>query len=154
MAFKKNGPGCCSCGPPPPPGIILPNCLCTVPPTLQMVSGDPSCNYGMFQSCTITYGPPTPDFLPLGYQGNQFTSNETFFDPISKSYFYYFFFCFYNQFTLTRIFSNSPMGSPFIDGLLYTWVVGGYGNTCDPFQLEIGMPFPGSDLTCRVMISG
>ena len=137
-----------------PDWITLPSCLCLVPPTLQMVSGDPRCNYGMFQSCSLTYGPPPPSLLPLGHQGYQFTSSAMFDDPISKAKFYYFFFCIYGQFILTRVFPTSPMGTPFSDGLLYTWLVGGYGNTCDPFQLEIGQAYPGSDLSCSVSITG
>ena len=135
-------------------GILLPSCFCAVPPTLQMISGDPTCNYGMFQSCTLVYGPPPPAMQLLGFTANVFTSSQSFVDPITNASFFYYFSCFYNQFFLSRIYPTSPMGSPFRDALLYNWIVGGYGNNCTPFLLEIGMPFPGSDATCSVIISG
>ena len=134
-------------------GILLPSCFCMVPPSLQMISASPDCNYQMFQSCTLRYGPPPPAMVEFGYTGNVFTSS-TCHDPLTNSDFFYYFWCQYNQFFLTRIFPTSPFGSPYRDGILYTWIVGGYGNTCDPFQLEQGSPFPGSDLTCSVSITG
>lgn len=135
-----------------PPMIILQSCFCPVPASLRMTSADPNCNYRMFQSCTLTYRLPPPEFAPLNITGPCFLSTETFFDPISNSYFYYHFFCLYNQYLLTRLYPTSPYGSPFRDATLYTWLVGGYGNVCDPFYLHNGVPYPGSDATCRVTI--
>ncbi len=134
-------------------GILLPSCFCMVPASLRMISAEPNCNYQMFQSCTLQYGPPPPAMVEFGYTSHVFTSS-TFHDPLTDSDFFYYFWCQYNQFFLTRIFPTSPFGSPYRDGILYTWIVGGYGNTCEPFQLEDGSPFPGSDLTCSVSISG
>ena len=135
-------------------GVLLPSCFCAVPPVLQMTSADPACNYGMFQSCSIQYGPPPAAMAELGFQSNVFTSSESFYDRISQSSFFYYFSCQYNQFFLTRIYPTSPFGSPYRDGILYNWIVGGYGNTCNPFQLLMGMAYPGSDSTCSVSIIG
>ena len=135
-------------------GIVLGSCFCLLPPVLRMTSGDPNCNYAMFQSCTLAYGPPPPAMRALNFTENLFSSSATFVDPITNSSFFYYFACLYNQFFLTRIFPSSPLGNPYRDGILYNWIVGGYGNTCQPFRLEYGMPFPGSDATCSVTISG
>ena len=138
----------------PGTGILLPSCFCMVPPTLQMVSSYPDCNYKMFQTCTIQYGPPPPAMVAQNFTSNVFTSTSSFVDPITKSSFFYYFWCQYNQFFLTRIFPTSPFGSPYRDAILYSWVVGGYANTCQPFRLENGAPFPGSDTACQVSIIG
>lgn len=134
-------------------GITLQNCFCTVPAVLSMVSGDPTCNYGMFQSCTIAYGPPPPAMVAFGYTANVFTSSAMFHEPITGSDFFYHFSCTYNQFFLSRIFPTSPFGSPYRDGYLYNWIVGSV-NTCDPFSLRVGTAFPGSDASCSVQITG
>ena len=135
-------------------GVSLPSCFCLVPPTLRMISGTPDCNYRMFQSCTLQYGPPPPAMVAQNFTSNVFTSTSLFDDPISKSSFFYYFWCQYNQYFLTRIFPSSPYGSPYRDAILYSWVVGGYANTCQPFRLENGTPFPGSDVSCQVSIIG
>ena len=149
-------PGCCICGtkPTPPGGVGLPGCFCLVPPSLSMTSGDPSCNYGMFQSCSITYGPPNGSMRMLGFQSNVFTSEAMFYDRISQSSFFYYFSCQYNEFFLTRIYPTSPFGSPYRDGILYHWILGGYANTCVPFSLLAGQAYPGSDASCSVQITG
>jgi hypothetical protein len=132
----------------------IPLCFCTaIPATLKMTSADPSCNYRMFQSCMIQYGPTPAQFAPLHLGANSFLSTESFPDPIvGGAAFYYYLTCQYNQFSLTRIYPTSPYGSPYRDGNLYTWLVGGYGNTCSPFHLDNGMAFSGSDLSCSVTI--
>ena len=135
-------------------GIVLGNCFCQVLATLSMVSANESCNYGMFQSCTIQYGPPPPSLQILGFSTNEFTSTSSFIDPITQLSFYYHLTCQYNQFFLSRIFPTFPLGSPYLDGYLYNWIIGGYGNTCTPFALNVGQPFPGSDTTCSVSITG
>lgn len=139
-------------------GVALPSCFCRVPATLQMHSDYPECNYRMFQSCSLTYGPPPAELQAIGYTGAAFVSTSPFDDPISGASFYYYFWCRYNQFFLTRIFPHFPDGTPdgsgFRDGILYSWIVGGYGNQCDPFQLLRGTPFPGSDASCAVQITG
>ena len=135
-------------------GVIIPTCLCTVPPSLQMTSAHPQCNYGMFQSCSLSYGPPPPSMAAFGLKNNVFTSPRSFVDPITNAEFYYYLNCQGNQFFLTRIYPTSPYGSPYRDGILYTWVIGENGNTCTPLQLIHGSSYPGSDPTCSVSITG
>ncbi len=135
-------------------GVLLPNCFCLTPYTLNMISDDETCNYGMFQSCTLQYGPPPASMAVLGYTQYIYTSPELFTDQITGSQFFYYFSCLYNQFFLSRIFPVSPLGDGYRDGILYSWIVGGYGNQCKPFQLEYGAAFPGSDATCSVRING
>ncbi len=134
--------------------VTIPNCVCQTPTSISMVSKDPACNFGMFQSCTITYGAAPPEMAGFGITGDIFTSQENFIDPITKSRFYYYLECFYNQYFLTRIFPKSPFGSPYRDGILYAWVIGNQGCTCDPFKLPKGSAFPGSDATCSVSLLG
>ena len=120
-----------------------------------MTSADPSCNYNMFQSCTIQYGPTPPDFLPTGIGDFAFLSTQGFPDPIADgAIFYYYLTCQSNLFSLSRIYQDSPYGSPYRDGVLYSWTIGGAGNTCAPFHLDNGQAFPGSDASCFVTIDG
>jgi hypothetical protein len=132
----------------------LPDCFCTpIPATLTMTSADPECNFQMFQSCTIQYAPTPAGFAALNLGANTFISTASFPDPIAGgALFFYLLFCQGNQFSLTRLYLESPYGSPFRDGVLYTWLVGGSGNTCSPFHLDAGTAFPGSDASCFVTI--
>jgi len=105
--------------------ITLPSCFCPVPKTLRMTSVDEACNYRMFQSCTLQYGPPPAIFASLNITGPTFLGTTLFLDPISNASFYYHLYCLNNQFLLTRLYPTSPYGSPFRDGTLYTWLTGG-----------------------------
>jgi len=105
--------------------VTLPNCYCPVPKTLRMTSFDQTCNYSMFQSCTLQYGPPPAIFASLNITGDTFLSTTLFHDPISNADFYYHLYCNNNQFLLTRLYPSSPYGSPFRDGTLYNWLTGG-----------------------------
>jgi len=154
MSWKLGNPDCCcgDGGAPGPPPIVIPACFCAIPATLTMTSVNPSCNYGMFQSCTIAYQ-ATPGWASgLGLGPMIFLSDERFLDSNSQSYFHYYMWCQYNQFSLTRLYPTSPYGSPYRDALLYSWLLGGYGNTCNPFRLDGGKPYPGSDQSCQVHI--
>jgi hypothetical protein len=135
---------------------VIPNCFCTtIPATLHMTSADEACNYRMFRSCTIKYGPTPASYAALNLPANTFLSVESFADPLSGgALFRHYLTCFYNQFGLSRIYEQSPFGSPYRDGVLYSWVLGGYGNTCSPFHLDHGSAYPGSDATCDVKIDG
>jgi hypothetical protein len=146
---------CCKGGGGGPTGG-LPNCFCDpIPATLTMISIDPACNYGMFQSDTIQYGPTPPQYAPLFLGANSFLGVSQFADvTLGGAQFRYILSCQYNQFGLGRIYDSSPYGSPFRDGILYSWSVGGYGNSCVPFRLFNGVAFPGSDASCQVTISG
>lgn len=107
----------------------------------------------MFQSCTIAWTPVPAGYADLDLGDNAFISVESFPDVIvDGAEFQYLLTCQFNEFNLSRIYLSSPYGSPFRDGLLYSWFVGGYGNTCDPFHLDNGQPFPGSDVDCSVAI--
>jgi hypothetical protein len=132
----------------------LPECFCDpIPSPLTMTSESPTCNFGMFQSCTIAYGPVPAGYADLDLGANAFISVEIFPDVIANgALFQYLLTCQFNEFNLSRIYLSSPYGTPFRDGLLYSWLVGGYGNTCDPFHLDNGQPFPGSDASCFVTI--
>ena len=134
----------------------LPTCFCTaIPATLAMTSADSSCNFGMFQSCSIVYGPTPDEYTDLNLGVNSFLGAESFPDPIAGgALFRYYLTCQFNQFSLTRVYLESPYGSPYRDGILYTWLVGAYGNSCVPFHLDNGQAFPGSDLSCVVTIDG
>jgi hypothetical protein len=129
-------------------------CFCeNVPTTLTMTSLNPLCNYGMFQSCTLQFGPIPSVFEPLDLGTEAFISLQSFPDPIAGgALFQYYLSCLYNVFSLTRIYPSSPYGSPYIDGVLYTWYVGSYGNTCSPFYLGNGTAYLGTGGICSVTI--
>jgi hypothetical protein len=136
----------------------LPLCFCTeIPATLTMTSLSESCNYGMFQSCTIQYGPVPSVYSTLGLGTNAFISLQSFPDVLQDgALFQYLLTCSYNQFSLTRLYAASIFndGGPWRDAVLYTWFTGSYGNTCSPFHLDYGSAFPGSDTSCFVTIDG
>ena len=132
----------------------LPLCFCgAIPINLTMTSADPSCNFDMFQNDTITYQTIPSNLSSLGLGSMAFLGNGLWTDPLSGASFRYLLTCWYNQFLLTRVFPTSPWGSPFRDAVLYTWFVGSYGNSCAPFQLDLGQAYPGSDASCFVTIS-
>jgi hypothetical protein len=137
-------------------GATLPDCFCDpIPSSLSMTSYSPTCNYGMFQSCSIVYGPTPTGYALLNIGANNFLSAGSFPDVIGGgAMFQYMFTCEYNQFNLSRVYLASPYGTPYRDGILYTWVIGGYGNTCVPFLLSNGTPYAGSDASCFVTIQG
>lgn len=134
----------------------IPNCFCDpIPSTLTMTSADPRCNYGMFQNAKLQYGPIPPAYAPLFLGANCYLSVESFPDAtLGGALFQYLLTCQFNQFGLGRVYEHSPYGSPFRDGILYSWSVGGYGNSCVPFHLFNGVAFPGSDASCSVTIQG
>jgi hypothetical protein len=135
---------------------VIPNCFCSpIPANLTMTSADPTCNFGMFQGCSITYGPTPPEYDDLDLGTNTFLSTESFPDELADgALFRYFLTCTSDQFNLSRVYLDSPYGSPYRDGVLYTWLVGSDGNTCEPFHLDSGQAFPGSDESCSVTIDG
>ena len=137
-------------------GGSLPNCFCDpIPSPLTMISTDLNCNFGMFQNATLQYGPTPPAYAPLFLGANCFLSVQFFADAtLGGALFQYLLTCQFNQFGLARVYPQSPYGSPFRDGVLYSWSVGGYGNSCVPFHLDNGVAFPGSDASCFVKIDG
>lgn len=148
-------------------GDGFPFCYCPDPPaTLAMVSSDPLCNFRMFQSCTIQYGPTPAEFVPLNIGPNNYFSTTSFPDPLADgALFYYLLTCQQNFWILTRIYPTSPYGSPYRDAILYTWIVNTNApfvpgqNTCGDDRLNLQNPhlygaFAGSDLSCSVTING
>ena len=157
--------GNCGCDDTVPvdPGVQLPTCYCKVPTTVKMYSADPNANYKMFQNCDLKYGPAPQDLQSCGYTDSRYYSTQSFVDPITGSTFWYYLWCQYNQFRLTRIYKDFPGAAPggggrgcFQDSILYSWIVNGPGaaNACSPFQLLCGTPFQGSDASARVGIAG
>ena len=137
-------------------GANIVGCFCTsIPMSLTMTSSSSTCNYGMFQSCAIEYGPTPSEFEALDLGVNSFLSTGSFPDPIEGgALFRYYLVCNGNQFNLTRVYLPTANSAPFRDGLLYSWLIGAYGNTCVPFHLDNGTAFPGSDPSCTVTIDG
>lgn len=135
---------------------VLLDCFCSpIPKTLTMTSLSTTCNFGMFQSGVIQYGPTPVGYLDLDIGVNSFLGVESFPDVTAGgAMFQYLLTCLNNQFNLSRVYLTSPYGSPYRDGLLYTWLVGGAGNTCVPFHLDNGLAYAGSDMSCFVTIDG
>lgn len=134
--------------------IAIPGCLCLSTPVLLHVnSSKPNSNDGMFQNCTIAYGPTPADLIDLGIGDYTFLSVESFQDQDTGDYFRYLFTCNTDLYGLTRVYADSIFGSPFKDVLRYTWLIDYPGNTCSPFLLTVGHIFAGGDATCVVTIS-
>jgi hypothetical protein len=132
---------------------VIPNCSCSpIPTTLAMTSYSTTCNFGMFQSSTIVWGAP-PSSVASVLPKQCFLSTATFPDVLAGGAVYYYYLeCYLNIFTLSRVYPASPYGSPYLDGSLYTWDINNPANTCSPFHLDSGSPYPGSDASCRVTI--
>jgi hypothetical protein len=137
-------------------GGQIPLCFChSLPATIQMFSADHEINYRMFQDCTLVFGPPPSWADPLHLGPYIYLSTASFVDPIAGGASYYYHLnCQFNLFALTRLYPESPFGPAYRDGILYTWLAGGPGNTCDPFQLTNGVAFPGSDGPVSVQLFG
>lgn len=134
----------------------IPSCFCSpIPGVLTMTSADETCNFHMFQSGTLSYQARPAAYAGLRTLDPGYYGDQEWPDPLSGgSLFRYYLTCQYNQFSLSRIWAVSPYGSPYQDGILYTWLLGGSMNTCMPFRLDHGSAFPGSDATCAVTIDG
>lgn len=123
IRFGSVGPSTCP--------VTISNCFCNhIPSSLSMFSADQACNFSMFQSCTLSYG-PHPGFSAFGLGTNYFLSDQSFTDPaLSGAVFWYSLSCQFDLWKLTRNYLTSPLGSPFQDGILYTWHSGATGNSC------------------------
>ncbi|GAC1321998.1 MAG: hypothetical protein NVSMB14_16910 [Isosphaeraceae bacterium] len=138
-----------------PPGVNLSGCSCLgLPTTLYMTSANPSCNGGMFQSCTIVYQTTPVVYSALNLGAQCFLSSQSFID-LNNNTFQYYFYCQGNQFNLGRVYASSLYGSPYLDPARYIWKIGSTspGNTCWPLLLTNGQIFVGGDSTCSVTIS-
>jgi hypothetical protein len=133
--------------------VSLPGCNCTsLPATLHMISANPSCAAGMFQSCTLAYGPTPSAYAALNLGSQCFLSTASFPDQGGQSFRYYFS-CQLNQFTLSRAYAQSIYGSPYLDIVRYSWSLSAPGNTCSPLLLSNGHVYIGGDTSCSVTIS-
>jgi hypothetical protein len=144
----KAWPGCCC-----PGGVNIPGCPCSSSPsTLYLHSSKPSSNNGIFKNATLVYGPTPAGLLPVVLTPNSYLSTTSFTDPVLKAEFYYYLTCYLGAYVLTRVYLQTPVGSPFRDGIRYTWFVGLPGNTCMPFSLTVGSMFQGGDTSCVVTV--
>jgi hypothetical protein len=133
--------------------VSLPGCTCTsLPATLHMISANPSCAAGMFQSCTLAYGPTPSAYAALNLGSQCFLSTASFPDQGGQSFRYYFS-CQLSQFTLSRVYAQSIYGSPYMDIVRYSWSLNAPGNTCSPLLLSNGHVYIGGDTSCSVTIS-
>lgn len=126
--------------------VDIPGCFCDpLPATIGMSVSDPTADFGLFQPCTIVYG-PTPAMYNLLLLGpNCYLSTTTFPDAVNGGAPYSFLLtCSFNTFSLSRVYADLG-GTQFRDGILYSWVIALGDNTCVPFHMGTGLPFPGSD---------
>jgi hypothetical protein len=137
-----------------PTGVSIPGCPCSLSPmTLHMTSSKPQSNNGIFQSAVFKYGPTPAALLPVVLTPNSYLSTSSFTDQVLKAQFWYYLTCYLGAYVITRVYVTTPVGSPFRDGIRYTWFVGLPGNTCTPFLLSVGSIFSGGDASCVVTIS-
>ncbi len=133
--------------------IQIPTCYCNaVPSTLHMTSSDPASDGGIFQNCELTYGPTPPEYERLSLGTKSFLSTTPFVDSSGDS-FKYFFGCDYSNFTLSRVYARSVLGSPYHDIVRQTWALELPGNTCQPFLLSRGKTFYGGNPNCVVTMT-
>lgn len=127
-------------------------CGCDVPQVLAMTNNNPGCNSGMFQPCTIRYGPTPAALSTLALGTSCFLSDESFIDVFGDRFRYYL-----NctgttisgsEYTLTRVYVTSIFGSPFRDSVRYTWPMSTAGNSCSPFALINGILYAGGTGPC------
>jgi hypothetical protein len=134
--------------------VNLPGCLCAATPSiLFMTCTDSSCNGGIFQNCTLAYGPTPSGYAALALGDSCFLSTESFQDQTTGDYFQYYFTCNSSYYTLSRVYLTSVLGSPYQDIVRYSWLIGLAGNTCQPFLMSNGQIFQGGDPNCVVTIS-
>lgn len=131
-------------------GVLL-GCICATPPATLTMTDVGAC--GVFNDCTILYGPTPAGLTPLSLGTNSYLSTDEFADPQTGDMFRYYLSCFGSIIRLSRVFETSIYGSPFLDSVLYTWTIGISGNTCSPFALTNGSIFFGGDPTCDVEIT-
>lgn len=129
----------------------FPGCTCATPPATLTMTDVGAC--GVFNDCTILYGPTPAGLTPLSLGTNSYLSTDEFADPQTGDMFRYYLSCFGSIIRLSRVFETSIYGSPFLDSVLYTWTIGISGNTCSPFALTNGSIFFGGDPTCDVEIT-
>lgn len=130
--------------------------LCTtIPATLTMTVTNPTLNNSIFQSCTLQYYSSIPSalsaFIAPGIP--VIVSTATFTDTVTPFPFYYYFFCFQGAYRLTRLYPTTVTGTPFRDGIRYSWTPGSGGNTCSPFSMTSGVIFVGGNASTTVAVT-
>jgi hypothetical protein len=135
-------------------GVTVPGCPCqTSPTTLTMSSSEPDSNNQILQSATLQYGTTPLELAALGLSAASYLSTTTFTDTATGDQFWYYLSCFLGYYALTRLYAESAYGSPYRDIVIYRWLIGASGNSCEPFLLANGTIFPGGDPSCVVTIS-
>jgi hypothetical protein len=164
MGAGVTSPGCCNCGYGYPSGSggqgTTPFCFCTaLPETLTMFSCDETSDFGIFQSCTLQYGPTPSVYASLGLGANIYLSTTGFADPnAGGALFYYSLTCQGNQIGLTQLYPAYPGVGPLNAGVIYGWHLGsvGSGNYCgtNTLAMAYGTPFSGASAFDCVVIYG
>lgn len=135
-------------------GVLI-GCQCGVAPaTLTMTVAGGSCGAGLLNSCTIQYGPTPSTLNALQLGANCYLSTTLFPDPPTGDEFYYYLSCFSTFMRLSQAFPVSVFGSPWLSSAIYTWNLGGPGNTCSPFSLTNGTLTGAGGSSCSVTLSG
>ena len=141
-------------GKPSSGGVSLPSCACTLTPvTLHVGVSRPDSPNVILEPCTLRWGPTPAGLLPLAVGVNSYLSTQVFVDKVTLDQFRYYFTCFLNYFTLTRVYEASVYGSPYRDVIRYQWVIGSAGSSCKPFLMANGQIYAGGDLLCVVTVS-
>lgn len=149
-------PGCPCCGAPSPPDTT-PGCPCPDgPATIYVKSTRPDLNFGLFNDATLrwiatpsAYTFPPPNTIPsFGY-----FSDETFHEQSHNDEYRYYLSCDGTSYGLHRVFVTSFFGSPLLDVVRYSWIVGVRGNTCSPFYFLGGTVYPGGNPAGKVYLS-
>jgi hypothetical protein len=130
----------------------MPGCACSsAPATLYMTSVGPCA--GVFNDCTLVYGPTPTSLSGIGLGANCFLSTATFVDALSGLSYRYYLNCDTIFFRISRVYLPTSGSGPFHDSSIYSWSIGQPGNTCSPFALASGFIYPGGNTTCVVSIN-
>lgn len=135
-----------------PPFITLTGCACTMVPGTLYMTGNGPCS-GVFNDCTLVYGPTPSEFSRLNLGANCYLSTETFLDPDTGCSYRYHFACDTIFFRISRVFIDCG-GASFEDSFIYAWSIGSPGNACSPFLLTVGTIFQGGPVGCQLTVSG
>ena len=152
---RKHNPGCPCCGgsgPGPPGSGSIPGCACSTIPSPLSVTPGIYCE-GVFQACTLQWGPKPAEFNNLPIEAMCFLSVELFYNSLAQAYYRWHLSCNSSSFGIRRVFYPTDDGGPFLDGTFFSWSVGVPGNACSPFLLSNGGIFPGGDPRCTLIIA-
>lgn len=106
-------------------------CYCPVVPSrLQMTSSDHVGDGGIFQDATLTFRTDL---------GGIYLSDQYFYDWTLNESYNYLILCGATGFALTRRFAGGAG-----DATRYLWPLPASGNSCNPFSMTSGAPYPGA----------